>query len=228
MNLIDPLGEDAIVLTNENAVNVFLLGKQGHTSVVYQDENDNWFYCYWGDKAAAVIHISSEYMGSLSNFNKGLNKFLSDYGLKDITSDYTNATYVVGDFTDSLSQAYNDVNEAYYSSNNHINTLYGHEDGSRIFQGENNSYAWYNDNCLDRTYNSLSQGTLANGMNAGNYMKELEFNGGIIPNNAMPKFAEVFINSSFTREGAYERALNYATLFILLCFCRKVRGHKSG
>lgn len=71
---------------------------------------------------------------------------------------------------------------------------------------------FYVNNML-KTYASLSKGTLANGTNVGAYMKDLDFKGGMIPNNAVPKFKEVFMNSSFTYEGSYSDLQNYATLY---------------
>ena len=210
---VDPLGEDAIIITNSNSVDVKVT-TLGHTSAIYQDANGEWYYTYWGNKAAAVIHISSEYMGSLSDFNKGLNKFLSDNGFKNITSDYTHATYIVGDFEASLEAAYADVNDAAtnrFSTKNGLTTL---EDGSKVFQGHNSPYNAGYRNCFDKTFASLSKGILENGMNAGTYMKDLGFKGGMIPNNAISKFSEVFMNSSFTYSGAYSSLLNYAILYV--------------
>ena len=88
------------------------------------------------------------------------------------------------------------------------------DDGSVVFQGQNSPYNLSWNNCLDRTYASLSKGTLSNGTNAGTYMKDLGFKGGLRPNNATSKFAEVFMNSSFTYGGAYSALLNYATLYV--------------
>lgn len=210
VNMIDPLGEDAIVITNKNAVGWEGVATAGHTSAIYQDANGEWYYTYWGNKAAAVIHIPGEYMGSLDDFNSGLNKFLSDNGFSNITSDYTDATYIVGDFTASLDAAYADVNDAAtnkFSTKNGLTTL---DDGSKVFQGHNSPYNAGYRNCFDKTYASLSKGTLANGMNAGTYMKDLGFKGGMIPNNAISKFSEVFMNNSFTYSGAYGGLYNYA------------------
>ena len=218
-SFVDPLGLDAIIITNNEAAS-----KQGHTSAIYQAANGDWFYTYWGNKAVAVIHIPDTYvkewrrngdvkansMNSLSDFNNALNRILAIHGFQDITSDYTDATYIVGDFSDSLSAAYDDVNEAHTNGNGILKTL---NDGSKVFQGRNSSYNLLWNNCLDRTYASLSKGTLSNDTNAGTYMKDLGFKGGLKPNNATSKFAEIFMNSSFTYSGAYSALKNYATLY---------------
>ena len=209
----DPLGLDAIVITNKKSVNILDVTSAGHTSAIYQDSDGEWYYTYWGNKAAAVIHIPNEYMNSLSDFNEGLNEFLSDNGFKNITSNYTDATYVVGDFTDSLKAAYADVNEAAtnrFSTKNGLTTL---KDGSVVFQGHNSPYNASYRNCFDKTYASLSKGTLANGVNVGSYMYFSGLQGGMIPNNAVSKFTEIFMNNSFTYAEAYSSLANYATLY---------------
>lgn len=226
VNYIDPYGLDAIIITNRNSVGIEGVATAGHTSAIYQNANGQWFYTYWGNKAAAVIHIPDKYikeyrrngdvlgnsMASLADFNNSLNRFLSANGFKNITSNYTDATYIVGDFTASLDAAYDDVNSAYTNkhSKGALTTL---DDGSKVFQGHNSPYNVGYRNCFDKTYASLSKGTLVNGTNVGAYMKDLDFKGGMIPNNAVPKFKEVFMNSSFTYEGSYSDLQNYATLY---------------
>ncbi len=226
VNYIDPLGLDAIIITNKNSVGIEGVVTAGHTSAIYQGVNGEWYYTYWGNKAAAVIRIPNTYikeyrrdgdivvksMNSLTDFNNSLNNFLSSNDLKNITSNYTNATYIVGDFTASLNTAYDDVNNAYINKHSK-GTLITLSDGSKIFQGHNSPYNMWYRNCFDKTYDSLSKGTLANGTNVGTYMNELEFKGGLIPNKAISKFSEVFMNSSFTYEGAYSNLSNYATLY---------------
>lgn len=222
---VDPLGEDAIIITNSNSVDVKAT-TLGHTSAIYQNDNGEWYYTYWGNKAAAVIRIPNTYikkyrrngdiiansMASLSDFNNALNSFLSSNGFEDITSNYTDATYIVGDFTSSLDAAYADVRSAYPNGHNN-GLLYELDDGSLVYQGQNSPYNASWNNCFDRTYASLSKGTLENGMNAGTYMKDLDLKGGVIPNNAISKFSEVFMNSSFTYSEAYSSLLNYAKLY---------------
>ena len=227
VNYIDPLGLDAIIITNENAVNLGFTSA-GHTSAIYQNIDGDWFYTYWGNKVAAVIRIPNTYvkewrrsgdvkgdsMNSMSDFNNALNKFLSANGFENITSNYTDATYIVGDFTASLDAAYADVNEA--AADNFLGIAKGLtllNDGSLVFRGTNNAYGLLNANCFDKTYTSLSKGTLADGTNVGSYMRTLGFKGGLIPNNAISKFSETFMNSSFTYNGAYSSLSNYASLY---------------
>ena len=172
---------DAIIVTNSNSVDLGPLGSQGHTSALYQDVNGSWYYTYWGNNAVAVIYIPDEYMDSLEHFNKGLNNILNYYGYTDITSDYTHATYIVGDFTASLQAAYDDVDSAHHNQFSEGWHYFDATNGNFVYQGQNSPYNVAYNNCLDRTYASLSKGTLANGRNAGAYMNELGFDGGMIP-----------------------------------------------
>ena len=41
---VDPSGEDAILITNQNAVGIEGVATVGHTSALYQDSNGNWYY----------------------------------------------------------------------------------------------------------------------------------------------------------------------------------------
>lgn len=208
VNNIDPLGTDAIYLTNKDSVPVLGVN-QGHTSAVYQDSAGKWFYTYWGDKASAVIAIPSEMMGSLNDFNSALNTFLSNNGFSNITSDYTDATYVSGDFTASLRAAFSDVNTA-ANHEKSSGTTYTFDDGSNVYQGKNGAYIWNSNNCLQRTVASFKQGTLTDGTFVADFLVSNNFGNGIIPNNAQPKIAEMFMNTSFTKEGAEPSVLYYA------------------
>ncbi len=190
---VDLSGLDAIIITSKGAAGTF-----GHTSAIYQDENDEWFYTYWGDKASAVIHIPKEYMDSMESFTEYLTDFLEDENLKHITHKYHKATYVEGDFTKSLSKAYEDVYEAKNAKKSDGVVVSRFSDGTRVYQGKNGAYKLLSRNCLDKTYESLSKGTLSNGENVGDYMKRKGFEGGLIPNLAMRKFGEIFGNYNFS------------------------------
>lgn len=231
ITFVDPNGTDAIIITNMDSVP--LAGKKrGHTSAIYQDSNGEWYYTYWGNKAAAVIHIPKTYikeyrrngditansMASLNDFNKCLERIFAENNLSNITGSYTNATYVFGDFTTSLAAAYDDVNTAYnnwISQNWPANSgkLITLDDGSKIFQGHNSPYNFAKNNCLIRSYNSLSKGTLYNGKNVGEYMINENMDCGIIPNNFVDKFSEIFMNTSFTYLPAYYNLKDYARAY---------------
>lgn len=205
---IDPNGLDAIIITSSGAAY-----GQGHTSALYQDETGSWYYTYWGDNAAAVIYIPDEYMGSLEDFNQGLKNILEHYGYSNITDDYDSATYIVGDFTASLQAAYDDVDSAYPNSWSKGEHYFDESNGNFVYQGQNSPYNVFYNNCLDRTYEALCKGTLANGRNAGEYMKELGYDGGMRPNSNTEKFSEMFINSCFTYDEAWWWLNNYVNLW---------------
>ena len=213
LKFVDPWGLDAIIITNSNSVGIEGVATAGHTSAIYQNANGSWYYTYWGNNAAAVIYIPDEYMNSLEHFNEGLNNILNHYGYSDITSNYTHATYIVGDFTASLQAAYDDVDSAHHNQFSEGQHYFDETNGNFVYQGQNSPYNVLYNNCFDRTYASLSKGTLADGTNVGNYMKDLGFKGGMIPNNAIPKFNEVFVSDSFTYWNTYASLLNYANLY---------------
>ena len=208
VNFVDPSGLDAIIITSSSAA-----ASQGHTSALYQNADGSWYYTYWGNKAAAVIYIPDEYMGSLEDFNQGLKNILAHYNYTDITTDYDSATYIVGDFTASLQAAYDDVDSAQHNQWSEGWHYFDETNGNFVYQGQNSPYNVLYNNCLDRTYESLSKGTLANGRNAGEYMRGLGFDGGMIPNNATSKFSEMFINSVFTYNEAWWWLNNYVNLW---------------
>ena len=214
---IDPFGTDAIVLTSLDSANGF-----GHTSALFQDENGDWYYTYWGDKAAAVIAIPKDYveyetmgvniegsLDSLENFNNTLNMILSFYGFENITSKYDMATYVVGDFTASLHAAYDSVKTA---SSNSSGLLYDLKDGTMVFQAEkdifelgptNEEYDLITNNCLQWTISLLESGTLNTGENCGKYMSGINYGNVLIdkstklaPNYAAGVFVYMFKSCS--------------------------------
>lgn len=224
INFVDSSGLDAIVITSDAAAASSSFGPFGHTSAIYQNVDGKWFYTYWGNNAVAVIAmpdtivgengLQQNSMGSLSSFNTALNQFLSKHKFKNITSNYTHATYVVGDFTQSLHQAYLDVQKAYHGTHNMFRGTIEYVDGgSHVYQGVNGPYNLLLNNCFDRTYASLSKGTLADGTNAKKYMNALGFDGGMIPNLNTKEFAIAFMNDSFTFDLAGTDMKKYYDIF---------------
>ena len=101
MNLIDPLGEDAILITD--SANVYTMG---HTSALFQDGKGIWYYFYWGDKESFVQEITdSNAMKSLNALNNWLHDNKKWDGKAVYDGEYNRATYVAGDFTKSLKHA---------------------------------------------------------------------------------------------------------------------------
>lgn len=202
---VDRTGLDAIIITDINGADIsggssggmFVFG---HTSALYQNEDGDWFYTYWGDEAAAVIRIPDSAMTSLYNFNNALPSIINSVNGKGvISSHYTHTTYVVGNFVESLHTAIKDVAEAANKSDGKYRI---YDDGSIVYIGSNSPYFTFGDNCIDRTYKSLSKGTLVGGKNVGTYMKELGIDDVLIPRANIEAFSDAFMNSAFSFEGA--------------------------
>ena len=206
---VDPMGTDAIIITNENAVGVQGVATAGHTSAIYQDDQGEWYFTYWGNKAAAVIHIPIDSMQSLDEFNNYLKSYLEQNGYGNITTDYTSATYIVGDFTKSLDSAYNAAGGLETKESVDAFNYDGANNHQVIFQGENKSYNLASRNCLQQTILDFGKGTLIDGTSAKAYLSDNNYEYGIIPNSAAPKFSYMFLNNSFTFADAYPSIYNY-------------------
>lgn len=205
---VDTFGTDAIILTAEGSAGGF-----GHTSALYQDAEGIWYYTYWGKDAAAVIRLPDvisecdEYgninftytMESLESLNHVLNNKVTENGWKKIVTEYTDATYVFGDFTSSLEDAL-DVTASVMDSKSTSGTL-EISDGYTVFQGKNGYYGLFTNNCLQVTYENFSKGYLENDMLVSQYM--LEFF--LIPNVSRYDFALYFFNYEFTKSGAQKQ-----------------------
>ena len=121
----------------------------------------------------------------------------------------TSPFVLVGDFTASLAEAYDDVSDA---KNNFFSKgdLYETDNGSIVYQGRNGSYSLLSDNCFDRTFATFALGTLEDGVNASMYVYAYNITdfGISYPNDNIPLFKKAFGNDSFTYEGAYDSAVS--------------------
>lgn len=204
---VDPFGLDAIIITNDGQDGTAV--GFGHTSAIYQDENGEWYFTYWGDTAAAVIHIPAEHMQSLAAFNAYLQTFLSENGFGGITDTYTHATYVVGDFTESLNSAVVSTGGLQTDEPVKAFNFFASDKKQIIFQGKNKSYSLITHNCLQQTMEDFGKGTLAGGIETQTYLNSF-YGGGVIPRHEITTFIDMFMNESFTLAGAYPSIREYA------------------
>ncbi|HHW36084.1 MAG TPA: hypothetical protein GXX18_02085, partial [Bacillales bacterium] len=59
---IDPSGNDAIIVTAREAAYGF-----GHTSALFQDKYNDWYYTYWEDKGVIVKEVNVNSLKELNN-----------------------------------------------------------------------------------------------------------------------------------------------------------------
>lgn len=95
-------------------------------------------------------------------------------------SGYTSSTYIQGDFT------------ATYNAAQKLDDKYA-------FVGKNNDYVLLGNNCLNKTVDLLSFGTLHEGVSADRFLNSFS-SFDQVPNNAASKMRGIFYNSAFTKK----------------------------
>ena len=89
IQFIDPNGTDAIVITAPDGAGGF-----GHTSALFEDENGDWQYFYWGNSESKLVKTK------LTKQDVNVNKFV-EYDKR-----YTHFVYIEGDFGKSIDYFY--------------------------------------------------------------------------------------------------------------------------
>ena len=201
VNFIDPLGEDAIVLTAEKGAR-----GQGHTSVLVQDAGGVWYYFYWGNKNVVLLEVPSEAKTSIN----ALNNFLkrngagaageeTDMPLHDSNDDYTTSTYIEGDFSASVRYYLNLIRNTTITED-----IQG---GSHYYI--NSDYSLFHNNCMQVAYDGLRQGTLPDGTAFGD-LAYWDGDGSIRPNDFRNMIRETFYNSQIQKYAARTEVRNVA------------------
>ncbi|WP_337399150.1 RHS repeat-associated core domain-containing protein, partial [Congzhengia sp.] len=198
VKFVDPWGLDAIIITAEDAAM-----SQGHTSVLIQDTNDgNWYYFYWGDKAAYYIAVPWQ-DGAMSSLD-AFNSWLSGLNLPYNTTGYTSATFVEGYFNASSNYFKNLIaNTTIESGYRYEASTY--EKPTYNYYVENTSYKLFGKNCLQMSMEGFYKGTLKDGTNVGTFMSGQlgkTWLADTRPNSAEPVFNQLFFNRRFTRTEA--------------------------
>jgi len=196
---IDPWGEDAVLINKpvDNAANT--IGIE-HMSAFFQDENDNWWFFFWGD---TVKYVQVDDASIFDNLDK-MNQWLIDYrdpddpDLRLLTADHTyrDSVYIKGDFTASHSGA--------------LELLDIYRESLKSWDGKglaNQKYNVATKNCGQVTLDLFSRGTLPSGMTVLGYMA---WNGygsaATIPNLNMNNMQKIFYNKS-TNLAGFEDAI---------------------
>ena len=180
VNLIDPFGEDAIIITDTNAVNVGV--PHGHTSALFQDASGIWYYFYWGDKEAFVQEITdNNAMLSLANLNEWLHNNTKWDGNAVYSGNYNKSTYIAGDFTESLSYVIS-ISQNYKTSD----------------------YTVFGNNCITVSYEAVLKGKFYDGTPVRDTVSNSIT---VRPNDGYKDIAARFYNNKFTHSG-YWKSIN--------------------
>ncbi|MDD4048998.1 MAG: hypothetical protein PHI90_09320 [Clostridia bacterium] len=198
VNAVDPSGKDARIITDKNAV-----GGLGHTSVIVQDKNGDWFYYYWGNENAVLEKVTD--LSALENLNN-LNTWLkSDKGARYYYGgEYTDATYIKGDFSESY-QYFKELVQAYDNAGGGSNKTYG-----LMF------------NCADTSRHGIAKGVLSDGTKIPDYDKSfsdklIDFvdsdSGGRIPNIKKLDYINSFFNTAYSSSDYNKELSNQVSYF---------------
>lgn len=208
MRYVDPTGHDAIVLTNPD-----LAGGLGHTSLLIQDNDNNWYYFYWGDKNVQYINIDDpEALNSLGNLNEWgkKNNKIAGFG----GDGYTGSTYVQGDFTNSHEEAIKlrDIHQPEYTGDD-----------------KNPDYFFAGNSCLLKSMELLSLGVLYNGVSASKYVdsayQEAPNRGtstSFIPNAMRLYISNSFYNNAFVKSDYLNQLSNQKQKYENMSWANKV------
>ncbi len=220
----DPSGLDAIIITSsESAVGA------GHTSGLFQDENDMWYYTYWALGSACVLPVPDSFAGengetintfdSLDNFNLMLQCVYGDYS---IGGNYDQAIYIEGDFSKSIEGAQKMISK---SGESIFNGLMSVGQDGLLLKGWNVNYVVIGSNCSQNTINCFMLGALQNGLSVKEYMKNCNYRSSPIPNIAHNRLGNIFYNNSFFKSESSAEELNNA---IYSYYLKQLFGRKLG
>ena len=195
---IDPSGLDAVLITADDAAMW-----QGHTSILTQDTRDgNWYYFYWGDKAVYFVEVPWE-DGAMSSLD-AFNSWLDNQNLPYSTKNYTDATFVEGDFNASVDYFKKLVSSTTIESGYRMEA--GRYDKPTLeYYQINKSYDLWNANCLQMSMKGFNKGKLKDGTSVSSFMSgqlEKKTLATVRPKTAKEVFNQLFFNQRFTRSAA--------------------------
>ena len=168
-NGIDPFGTDVIWITSDGVPTV------GHTSLIVQDKEGEWYYCYWGENAVFAgfmgVPVGDEDMKTIETFNsRYCESYISatyipcesqgvlDY-FKKLEDEYTNS---VKRKTANAKSTYSTIykNIDMFKEKGNMNFAYKLEQkmGDTIIK--NDKYDVSNNNCTQVSMNALMNGKI--------------------------------------------------------------------
>ena len=179
VNFVDPSGNDAIIITPKPVVSE-------HASIIVQDSRtDKWYYFYWSLWSAWFPEVPKEALTSLDTFNK----WNTDMGFRQNSTNYVKATYVEGDFSASVDYF---IDLVY---NTHIIDI-PLMSGGKSYINTGYNLAWAN--CWQKTKKGFSKGNI-NGVSVKEF---LSFTDIAIPTLGSNDLSYIFFNQRFTKAEA--------------------------
>lgn len=181
LKYIDPLGLDAILINKEvDNVAGDILGVE-HMGAFFQDENDDWYFFFWGDK---VVYEKIEDPDIFESIDT-MNEYLFDHNLYEMENKpYIDSVYIRGDFTASHKAAI-ELQDIYNDSGKEFNSKY--------------NLLWRN--CGQVTMRLFKKGVLPGGMKVSTYMMINGYGNSVIPNWNMINMQNIFHNSAINLMG---------------------------
>ena len=186
MNYQDISGKDAIII-NKTLDNLPVIE---HMGALFQDENDNWNFFYWGN-SVKLEKVPDESVESLDKLNEFLLK--NELNVKK-NKPYKESVYIKGDFTSSIESAKEMVEK------------YKIQYGSNLDSTFNGDYNLFGKNCTQVTMELAGNGMLPGGMSVSDYFARFGNSVSVVPDLNIGFLQTYFYNEAFTRE-EYENAI---------------------
>lgn len=201
---VDPFGLEAILVNK--VVNNFV-GIE-HMSGFFQDENDDWFFFFWGPDVKYQYVDDISIFDSMDTMNEWL--YANDLYEKE-NRPYIDSVYIKGDFTAS----HNAAQELLQSYNGSLKTW----DGKGL---SNQEYNFFTNNCGQVTMELFRKGTLPSGTNVGDYMSKNRYGSSVLPNVSMINMQNLFYNSATNLTGFEAAMQTQRNKYEKKCFCKMV------
>ena len=175
-----------------------------HMSALFEDENGDWYYFFWGE---TVIYNQIEDDSALESL-ENLNEYLAEKGFINDVEYYT-SVYIKGDFTASHDAA-SALKSAYDKQDWERDSLLDIIPNfiNEKLEINNADYRLLTNNCSQVTMELFYMGTLPSGENVGDYSAQMKNFGliSVLPNANMSNMQDIFYNKAFTEE-EFEEAI---------------------
>ena len=177
VNMIDLFGCDAIWIQEKNSAK-----GQGHSGLIVQNENGDWWYFYWGPKTETLLAISPFGVKANPQFIFLADKFVNLHSIEDVRLAISNNKKVLSIGETRLTN----LSSIMYFSGDYTKTW----NFCDKLQQTNEKYNLYINNCFQKSVQAMAQ---------SNYL----FNGvkGTRPNASLYKIEKVWKQSKRVASG---------------------------